>query len=83
VSVRKRTKFRMFLWGHPYLRHKWLLLVEFIGKKLWDLAGIINGYYHDSTSFYFMLGVGGEEKYKTLGEELVRNSQGEQYAKRG
>jgi hypothetical protein len=66
----KRTKFKMFLYKHPYLCKQWLIFIEYLAKKVWHLSGRLLGYYHNCTSFYFMLSVG-EERYKQLGKELT------------
>jgi len=67
----RRTQFRMFLHRHPLLRRWWVNLVGWIGHSLWRLAGSITHHYHDLTAFYFMLAVGGEEKYAHLGQKLT------------
>jgi hypothetical protein len=78
----KRTRFRMFLWRYPFLRKIWLRVVEWLAKKFWDISGAINSYYHHSTAFYFMLGVGGEENYKVAGQRLIEESGGNRYVER-
>ena len=64
----------MFLYNHDRLRHYWLLIVDHISLWLRNLSSKLNMYHHESTAFYFMLAVGGEEEYKTLGQRLIEEN---------
>lgn len=78
----RKTTFRMLLWKCPRLRKRWLWFIEYLGKKCWNASGKLNHYYHESTAFYFMLGVGGEEQYRRFGRKLTQESPGGRYIER-